>query len=371
MQPFNENIVFDSRFMKPQHGAGKSTMPARREADAGQRASGPQDPLPSATGAASFLYSSIRDLLEAKIETAELPPGSILKEGSIAIQLGVSRAPVRRALLMLCEAGAIRAADGQGYVVGTAKPVPLSSRRLHEILVTRSDDIGRSATWERIFAEVSDAVMASMPFGTYRIQEEELGDYHRVSRTVAREVLWRLMDRRLIEKNRKSHWIIGQMTARDIRETLEMRQVLEPRALGQVANGLERAWLAGLAARIDKAVAAFPHMDGSAVDEIESEMFQTMYAGLRNARMLSSIGRNQISLIVPKLFRQHFPIRDDLPALREYSQIVHHLRTGSVDVAQVLLSSHLARVERLTLARLRVLSELPPPRSVPYLIAIH
>jgi DNA-binding GntR family transcriptional regulator len=357
--------------MKPQHGAGKSTMPARREAGARQRASGPQDPLPSATGAASFLYSSIRDLLEGKIETAELAPGSILKEGSIAIQLGVSRAPVRRALLMLCEAGVIRAADGQGYVVGTAKPVPLSSRRLHEILVTQSDDIGRSATWERIFAEVSDAVMASMPFGTYRIQEEELGDYHRVSRTVAREVLWRLMDRRLIEKNRKSHWIIGQMTARDIRETLEMRQVLEPRALGQVANGLARGWLAGLAARIDRAVEAFPHIDGTAVDEIESEMFQTMYAGLRNARMLSSIGRNQISLIVPKLFRQHFPIRDDLPALREYSQIVHHLRTGSVDVAQVLLSSHLARVERLTLARLRVLSELPPPRSVPYLIATH
>src|SRR5437868_13432957 len=112
--------------MKPQHGAGKSTMPARREAGARQRASGPQDPLPSATGAASFLYSSIRDLLEGKIETAELAPGSILKEGSIAIQLGVSRAPVRRALLMLCEAGVIRAADGQGYVVGTAKPVPLS-----------------------------------------------------------------------------------------------------------------------------------------------------------------------------------------------------------------------------------------------------
>ena len=63
--------------------------------------------------------------------------------------------------------------------------------------------------------------------------------------------------------------------------------------------------------------------------------------------------------------------RDDLPALKEYSQIVHHLRMGSVDVAQVLLSSHLVRVERLTLARLRVLSELPPPRSVPYLIAIH
>jgi DNA-binding GntR family transcriptional regulator len=323
------------------------------------------------TGAASFLYSSIRDLLAGKIETKELPPGAILKEGSIAIQLGVSRAPVRRALALLHEEGIVRAANGQGYVVGEAQPVRISSRRLYQILVAQSDDIGRSATWERIFAEVSDTVTAAMPFGTYRIQEEVLGNHHGVSRTVAREVLWRLMDRRLIEKNRKSHWIIGQMTARDIRETLEMRQVLEPHALAQVAPGLDRGWLAALAARINRAIEAFPTLGGAIVDEIETDMFGTMYAGLRNARMLGALGRNQISLIVPRLFRQHFPIRDDLPALREYAQIVHHLRSGSVAVAQVLLFNHLARVERLTLARLRVLSELPPPRSVPYLIAIH
>ncbi|MBO6900040.1 MAG: GntR family transcriptional regulator [Rhizobiaceae bacterium] len=326
---------------------------------------------PANAGTASFLYRSIRDLLAEKIETQRFPPGTILKEGSIAVQLGVSRAPVRRALTMLYDEGAIRAADGQGYIVGTATPVPMSTRRLHEILVSQSDDIGRSATWERIYAEVSNVVMSSMPFGTYRIQEEELGHYHQVSRTVAREVLWRLMDRRLIEKNRKSHWIIGQMTASDIRETLEMRQLLEPRALGHVAHSLDHEWLGQLATRIAEAIEAFPEGGKAALEDIEADMFTTMYARLRNARMLSSIERNQISLIVPRLFRQHFPIRDDLPAMKEYAQIVHHLRTGSVEVAQVLLTNHIVRIEQLTLARLRVLSELSPPQSAPYLIAIH
>jgi DNA-binding GntR family transcriptional regulator len=350
-------------------------MTGSRHSARGSRTGPPQRgaaaSLPAQSGAASFLYSSVKDLLAGKIETQELPPGSVLKEASIAIQLGVSRAPVRRALTMLHADGFIRAAEGQGYVVGEAHPVALSPRRLQDILVAQSDDIGRSATWERIFAEVSTTVMAAMPFGTYRIQEEELGNHHRVSRTVAREVLWRLMDRRLIEKNRKSHWIIGQMTARDIRETLEMRQVLEPRALVQVASGLDRVWLATLMARIDKAIGEFPAGGGAPLDEIETDMFGTMYAGLRNARMLSSIRRNQVSLIVPRLFRQHFSIRDDLPALQEYAQIVHHLRGGAASVAQVLLASHLARVERLTLARLRVLSALPAPGSAPYLIAIH
>ena len=314
-----------------------------RDSRTGPHQRGAAPSLSSQSGVQSFLYSSVKDLLANKIETQELPAGSVLKEASIAIQLGVSRAPVRRALAMLHADGFIRAAAGQGYVVGEAHPVALSPRRLQEILVAQSDDIGRSATWERIYAEVSTTVMAAMPFGTYRIQEEELGNHHRVSRTVAREVLWRLMDRRLIEKNRKSHWIIGQMTARDIRETLEMRQVLEPRALAQVATGLDRIWLTTLMARIDKAI-----------DEFPADMFGAMYEGLRNARMLSSIRRNQISLIVPRLFRQHFSIRDDLPALQEYAQIVHHLRGGAAGVAQVLLANHLARVERLTLARLRL-----------------
>ena len=86
--------------------------------------------------------------------------------------------------------------------------------------------------------------------------------------------------------------------------------------------------------------------------------------------MLSAISHNQLSLIVPRLFRRHFPMRDDLPALREYGQIVYHLSTGSTDAARALLFSHLVRIERLTLARLRVLSELPPQPSAPYLIAI-
>ena len=196
--------------------------------------------LSSQSGAQSFLYSSVKDLLASKIETQELPSGSVLKEASIAIQLGVSRAPVRRALAMLHADGFIRAAEGQGYVVGEAHPVALSSRRLQEILVAQSDDIGRSATWERIFRRGQhhrhgrDAVRHLQDPGG-RARQSSSRQPHRGRG----EVLWRLMDRRLIEKNRKSHWIIGQMTARDIRETLEMRQVLEPRALAQVAAGLE------------------------------------------------------------------------------------------------------------------------------------
>lgn len=323
------------------------------------------------TAAPAYIYASIRDLLAGKIGSQEIAPGTVLKEARISGQLGVSRAPVRRALALLAGEGLIRAAEGQGYIVGTAEaPVHLTTRRLHEILTARPDGIDRSAAWERIFERVRDEVTACMPFGSWRIQEAELGDHYHVSRTVAREVLWRLMDRRLIGKDRKSHWIVGQMTARDLRETLELRRLLEPQALAHVAGALDRAWLGGLSARTDAAVADYPACGPDEVDGIESALFGTLYDGLRNSRMLASIRRNQISLVVQKMFRHHFPMIDDLPSLQDYGQILHHLRAGNGDVARVLLTNHLARIEPLILARLRVLSLLPPPRRMPWLTPV-
>lgn len=325
------------------------------------------------TAPANFLYVTVHDLLAAKITSGELPAGAVLKEARLSHQLGTSRAPVRRALFLLAERGLIRTASGQGYVVGEGgvAQVSMSPRELQQILNHETGDIDRSAAWERILAQVVDEVSACMPFGTFRIQESELGDYHAVSRTVAREVLWRLMDRRLIEKDRKSHWIVGQMTARDLHETIEMRRLLEPAALAHVGAELDRGWLVGLARRVEQAIASFPSCGAGEVDAIEQAMFQTMYAGLHNSRMLGSIQRSQISLFVPRLFRQHFPIRDDLPGLHDHAAILQLLLNGEVDAACARLRHHLQRTEATILARLRVLSQLPPPGHVPYMTAIH
>ncbi|WP_112310962.1 GntR family transcriptional regulator [Pseudogemmobacter bohemicus] len=331
----------------------------------------PDMPALAAGSRPAFLYVSIRDLLARKIGAGEFPPGTVLKEAPVAGQLGVSRAPVRRALAMLAEAGLIRDTGGQGYKVGQAEPLQLPLRRLHQILTGEPEEIDRSPSWERIFEQVREVITAAMPFGSWRIQEEALGGHFHVSRTVAREVLWRLMDRRLVVKDSKSHWIVGQMTARDLRETLEMRALMEPAALVLALPALDRAWLAGLEAQVAALIRAFPAVDPQALDALDQAMFQEMFLGLRNSRLLASIRRNQISLVVPHLFRQHFPLTDDLAALQDYARILHHLGRGEGEAAQVLMRSHLLRIGRLTLARLRVLSLLPPPHQVAWMIPVH
>ena len=322
------------------------------------------------SGASGPLYLTVRDLLADKITSGEIAPGTVLREAAVARQLGVSRAPVRRALALLTEASALRGLDGGGHVVGLAAPVALSSRALSDILADDSGGISRSAAWERIFDQVSREITECMPFGSYRIHEVELGNCHGAGRTVAREVLWRLADRRLIHKDRRSHWIAGQMSARDIRETFEMRAVLEPAALRVVAAALDRDWLRGFGERIAAALDRFPACGAAAVDRVEDDLHLRMLEGLPNARMLGSIRRNQVAMVVPRLFRAAFPLRDDRETLRAAGWIVQHLLAGAADAAAMVLKTHLERTEQLTLARLRVLSIVPPPAAAPYLVQL-
>ncbi len=317
-----------------------------------------------------YLYSAIHDLLHDRITSGALPAGGILKEGTIAAQFGTSRAPVRRALHWLAKAGLIHAGQGQGYVIGQGSPLVLSSRQLHDTLRGGLAQVDRTVSAERIVDVVHDAIVAVMPFSHYRILESELGEHFGVSRTVAREVLWRLMEQHFIRKDRKSHWIVPQLSARDIRDTLQMRRALEPNALRLVTGTLPPVFMSELAGRIGSVLADFPNATAAQVNRIEHDLCHRMFDGLRNARMLASIRRNQIPLVVPQLFRRNFPLRDDLPALRLYDRIVRALMSGSADAAALLLVTHLDRVEELTLARLRVLSVLPLPSTDRWLSAI-
>jgi DNA-binding GntR family transcriptional regulator len=322
-----------------------------------------------------YLYAVIHDLLQDKITSGVLPGGATLKEGTIAAQIGTSRAPVRRALRRLAKSGLIRVADGQGYIVGKAAPVPLSPRQLYDMLHDTGHGglgaVDRTVSAERIVEIVHGAIIAVMPFGHYRILESDLGEHFGVSRTVAREVLWRLMEQSYIHKDRKSHWIVPQLSARDIRDTLQMRRALEPNALRLVAGTLSPAFLADLVARIDVILAEFSRVTAPQIDAIEHDVCHHLFDGLRNARMFASIRRNQIPLVVSQIFRRNFPLRDDLPVLRLYDQMLRALIAGRADTAAELLDTHLNRAEALMLARLRVLSVLTPPSTDRWLNPIH
>ncbi|WP_342358921.1 GntR family transcriptional regulator [Terrarubrum flagellatum] len=72
---------------------------------------------------ASFNVSSrLRDALEDEILTGGLPPGARLDEASLAARFGVSRTPIREALMQLTAAGLVASQPRRGATVAIVAP---------------------------------------------------------------------------------------------------------------------------------------------------------------------------------------------------------------------------------------------------------
>jgi DNA-binding GntR family transcriptional regulator len=88
------------------------------------------------------VYARLRDA----IVTGRLAPGEQLRDGELAASLGVSRTPVREALLRLAEAGLVIAEPGRSTIVSELDPRRIAEARdvvaaMHELAVLES--VGR------------------------------------------------------------------------------------------------------------------------------------------------------------------------------------------------------------------------------------
>lgn len=317
------------------------------------------------------LYQSVLANLIEKIEAGDLKGGAVIKEGPLSSVFDVSRAPVRRALQMLADSGRIRPADGQGYVVGKGPETgPLNTSELERIFLDRAE-MDRAPTWENIYDGIKLDVTNCLPFGTFRISETLACNHFSVGRTALREALGKLRDSGFLEKSSRSHWLAGPLTARDIHEAFEIRQLLEPEALRQSARHFGKDALQEMCTNVDVALNNLDAATPEQVESIENELHRTLLGKCKNTRLLDTIEQNQFPFIVIRIFRRNFGLRPDLRSLEDHAQILQQLSKNQTDVACSMLQAHLENARINTLAKLRVLSILPKPETAPYLINVH
>ncbi len=317
------------------------------------------------------LYQAAYSVLHYHINARRFPPGLILLEGRIADVLGMSRAPVKRALAQLCDEELIHRYDGRGYLVGPlSDDVQPQQRDLREFGLSLPESLAHSIgrfAWEHIYAEVETQVATCIPFGTYRVLESGICDQYRVSRTVAREVLSRLRDRALIEKDRHSHWIAGPLTARALTEHFELRQLLEPAALLAVAGDLDRVELVRMRDRLAAAEADFGQVTSTMIDAFEEDLHVTCVLKVKNRRMATTIMQSQLPFVTNSLFHQYVGVAGDDTVLPEHRLVFEHLIMDAPQAAASALTAHLEAAQARTRARLKVLSLFPEPAAAPYI----
>lgn len=79
-------------------------------------------PLPAPSIRPALLRYTVHDRLRDAIVDGTLAPGEVLRDTELASWLGVSRTPVREALLRLADAGLVRTAPGRSTVVAEIDP---------------------------------------------------------------------------------------------------------------------------------------------------------------------------------------------------------------------------------------------------------
>lgn len=312
-------------------------------------------------------YELITRVLRRNIQSGDLPEGLVLLEGPIAAVMQTSRVPVQAALRHLMSEGLVHRFEGRGYLVGPeGRGIAPLRRDISEFKLdipeAVDDALQTRGTWRHVYEEVEEQVASCQIFGEFRIVETELSDYLGVSRTVARDVLARLQERGLIRKSPASHWIAGPLTARTVREKLELRGIIEPAALRMSAPFIRYAEVEHLLEKIESGGRLSPESLSDALVElcISQAPNTTLVEMIRTNRLLlSSVNRALTSLGLP----------NDEAAIDQYRTLFDLIARHPIDSAAEYLRDHVEIIARRNLARMKIVAVIRETGAfAPYLV---
>lgn len=318
-------------------------------------------------------YQRIETVLLDAIAEGRLAQGTVLNEGPVADVFGTSRTPVRKALNELEAKGALTRFNGRGFIV-PGKP-DNSVRNVRKLkfsaemlgLQPATDYKSRRGGAEIIAEDFEREIVNAMPFGLYRINEMAAADHYKVSRTIIRELLQRLQDRGLVRKDRRSHWVVGPLTARDVAHYFSIRQKLEPLALGESAPRMAIQDIRRMFETTRKALESGDDIVSEMVDELERDIHWRLLQQTSNQHLLRMIEQSQIALVVNKVFSNSIGGRPFRQPLEEHAIVLEFVVRGSFDAAACALEEHLRLSADRTGKRLMALSVFPTPEFQSYL----
>lgn len=313
------------------------------------------------------LYRVCASRIIEAIKDGRFEPGLVLLEGRLSAIFETSRATIRKALNDIAAEGRIRRFDGRGFIVAGNNDVPPIRRPIGASEIAAENGPAARPAADSIISEVESALMTAIAFGHYRIDEQKLADAFGVSRPVAREVLWRLRETGLVEKELHSPWLAGPVTARAVAEDRELRMLLEPHALKLSAPILDRTELQRMRDRVAAARRLTGKIPRAQIEAIEHDLHIACIRHYSNDRVKRVMRIGRLPMIVDALFAQFIGIYPDDPAFVEHGIVLDQLLAGEFDAAAASHSAHLRQESKRTLDRLKVLSVLPEPDLSPYL----
>lgn len=323
------------------------------------------------SGSSPRLYQRAFDILAAQIEDGSLPVDTGLTETAVASRFGISRAPARRALADLEKAGFVTRTENRGLVVSAGPYRRAASSRPEgsgKLSGTDAEKLVSLPSWERIHGEVEAEIIARISFASWRVNEAELARHYRVSRTVARDVIARLQQGGLVQKDDSSRWYAPALTADHVGELYELRWMLEPVALTKAAPKLPVDLLLRMRAELERSLADTATVEGEVLDALEHDLHVVLLGHCGNRALMQAITYPQSLLIAHRfLYRWTSRLFAQEPFLPEHLDIVEMLQKGRTEDAADRLEAHLRVSRDRAIARIDVIAAGSQPDTLSYL----
>lgn len=219
-----------------------------------------------------------------------------------------------------------------------------------------------AALTDWVYATIKDAILSlELPMGS-QLKIDELAGKLDCSRTPIREALLRLEKDGLVEVVPRVGFFVTQITRRDLKELLEIRELLEAYAVRTAADALSDSDLNYLDQLLDLGEKAVREGDLEQFQQVEIDFHTRLMELAPNRRLTEAMNGLQDLTYRERMLALRSPenVRE---TLLEHRRIVEALRKGDGELAARMMAEHIAGVR----TRLIDFLELPEDagRAVP------
>ncbi|RPE67004.1 GntR family transcriptional regulator [Pacificibacter maritimus] len=309
------------------------------------------------------LFEVAANFIRNNIKLGHLYSGLVLQEGALADRLDMSRATIKRALEIIEGESLIERFSGRGFLVSGENLTP-KRVNLRELTLDHDDSQEESGkpSWLRVYDDVAFHVTRSPVFGRCRIVEALVAEEYHVSRTIVRDVLARLQERGLVQKNRTSRWVVDPLSSKKIKDKYELRKILEVAALASSTLPYEPL------KKLAQEIGALPREEQITSDKwiaIDKQFFDMMILSTPNEDLATVASNNKLALEACQSALFSLGLPPDTQSIMELGQVIELALSGSTSTASFMLAQHLEKACDRTIAQLKITAIIQPPAEFP------
>ncbi|HEY4078305.1 MAG TPA: GntR family transcriptional regulator [Rhizomicrobium sp.] len=279
--------------------------------------------------APSRLQSDLAQRIMRLLKDQQAVPGHHLVELDLCEAFGVSRTPIRGALKLLADEGAITPRAGRGYVLTK--------------LITDAPPQNNSEDQDdhRLFSALADA-RARGRLPDQFTQQELVRRFDARLGSVMR-VLHLLAELGLVERKPGNGWAFAGDATRALNDSYALRRALEPQMLLQPGFKLDRTWAEKSRAQHEK-IRRKPWRPGDGADfhAVNADFHEQLARCCGNRLMLMVVQRqNQLRRFLSNQW--DYPMEQVHSAIDDHLEILSALEAGYNDKASALMLHHLTQ----------------------------